>query len=169
MSVEKAIREKHAFRDRLLKFLSTAEIMTNDEIEIALGRLADVLHDTKNEDEQLNLRLKLAGLKVYFDLRMVGEVVQDIEKRSRVDREKVITHYATHSVHRKELRNWTAKAQSGSRLNHAIRELRDYIQKNGIDELVEAVLLDHLACFQLFVKGAEEQKVTPEEIRLLTT
>ena len=76
MSVEKAIREKQAFRDRLREFLSIASMMTTDEIEIALGRLVDLLSKVKDEQEKLNLQVKGVALKVYFDLRVAGELRQ---------------------------------------------------------------------------------------------
>ena len=69
MSVEKAIREKQAFRDRVEEFLTIPTAMTNDEIEIALARLADMLGSAVNQHQHTNIQLKGTVLKYYFDLR----------------------------------------------------------------------------------------------------
>ena len=42
MSIEQAMRERHAFEDRLRNFLILASIMTDREVEIALSRLVDM-------------------------------------------------------------------------------------------------------------------------------
>ncbi len=89
MSVENAIRERHAFRDRLREFLDIPMAMTDDEIELGLGRLVDLLGQTDDRDEQLNLRLKGNALKIYFDLRGVGEASQVIAKRNELAKRAV--------------------------------------------------------------------------------
>lgn len=83
MSVEKAIREKHAFRERLKDFLSIAVVMTKDEIEIGLGRLVDLLNEAEDETEKRNTEIKGAVLNWYFDLRESGIAGQNAKRRRK--------------------------------------------------------------------------------------
>ena len=69
-SVEQAVREKQAFDERLREFLSIASSMTNQELEIALARLADSLQRTKDHPE--SIRIKGTILNIYYQLRVAG-------------------------------------------------------------------------------------------------
>jgi len=79
MSVEEAIRERHAFEDRLRRFLELVSWMDDRELEIALGRLADMLDSDPNR--QLQIRVRGEVLKTYFDLRRSGAKKQSSIKR----------------------------------------------------------------------------------------
>lgn len=69
MSFEQQIKERHAFEDRLQQFLFAASIMTDREIELTLGRLADALSSGVSTDRALfNGRV----LKTYYDMRRSG-------------------------------------------------------------------------------------------------
>ena len=70
LSVEQAVREQQAFEDRLREFLSIASSMTNQELEIALARLADMIQTTKGQPEPI--RAKGTILNIYYQLRAAG-------------------------------------------------------------------------------------------------
>lgn len=69
-SVEQAVRQQQAFEERLREFLSMASSMTNQELEIALAKLADLLQTTKAQPE--SIRTKGAILNTYYQLRAAG-------------------------------------------------------------------------------------------------
>ena len=69
-SVEQAVRQQQAFKERLREFLSMASSMTNQELEIALAKLADLLQTTKAQPE--SIRTKGAILNTYYQLRAAG-------------------------------------------------------------------------------------------------
>jgi hypothetical protein len=68
-SVEEAIRKRHAFEDRVKIFLEMASIMTNREIEVALGRLADIF---TTDEIPAHVQIRGEILKLYYDLRLGG-------------------------------------------------------------------------------------------------
>lgn len=82
MTIETAIRERHAFEDRVRIFLELASVMTDREIEIALARLVDMLNEDRNEASRTNISLKGELLKAYFDLRRQGSKPQRKIKRT---------------------------------------------------------------------------------------
>lgn len=69
MSYEQAIRERHAFEDRLRNFLTLASVMTARELEIALSRLADMLVHMGDIPQ---VRLRGEVLRHYMELRANG-------------------------------------------------------------------------------------------------
>ena len=80
-SVEQAVREQQAFEERLREFLSIASSMTNQELEIALARLADSLESSKAHPE--SIRIKGTILNIYYQLRAAG-----LKKQSTLARVK---------------------------------------------------------------------------------
>ena len=78
MSYEQAVRERHAFEDRLGNFLSLASILTSRELEVALSRLADML---TNMGDQPHVRFRGEVLKHYLDLRKAGQKQERAFKR----------------------------------------------------------------------------------------
>jgi hypothetical protein len=71
MTIEDAIRERHAFEERLKEFLKLTSAMSDRELEIALARLADMLQQ-KGDDERAAFSIRLKGevTKLYYDLRL---------------------------------------------------------------------------------------------------
>jgi hypothetical protein len=69
MSYEETVRAKHAFQDSLKEFFRYASAMTLEEIEISMGRIADLYTSTNTEFEKFHYKVKGAALKLYFDLR----------------------------------------------------------------------------------------------------
>lgn len=69
MSIEQAVRERHAFEDRLKNFLILASILTDRELEISLSRLADM---AKNMGEAPEILLRGQVLMSYCELRRRG-------------------------------------------------------------------------------------------------
>ena len=78
MSIEQAVRERHAFEDRLTNFLTLASIMADREIELALSRLADML---ANMGDNTHVKFRGLVLKSYFDLRRKNIRQQRVFKR----------------------------------------------------------------------------------------
>ena len=76
MSVERAIRERQAFEARIREFLTLAAALTTDEVEIALGRLADELGELSEPKDQERVMVKGQILRIYFDLRRTGRSAQ---------------------------------------------------------------------------------------------
>lgn len=72
MSIEEAVRRKHAFEHTLKDYLQFVSAMSREEIELSLGRLAD--------NGQL-ISEKGAILKIYLDLRNAGIKRQNKVKR----------------------------------------------------------------------------------------
>ena len=81
MSIEQQVRDKHTLEENTRKFLALAASMSSEELEIALGRLADQLIDECDEAEKLHITLKGALLKGYFDLRK-----RNIKKQNKLKR-----------------------------------------------------------------------------------
>jgi len=79
-SIERAVREKQVFERKVREFLSIASSMTNQELEIALARLADRLQATQGDEE---FRSKGAILNIYYQLRVAG-----LKKQSSLARAK---------------------------------------------------------------------------------
>jgi len=69
-SVAQAVRQQQVFEERLREFLSMASSMTNQELEIALARLADLLQTTETQPE--SIRTKGTILNIYYQLRAAG-------------------------------------------------------------------------------------------------
>ena len=117
MSIEQLVREKHAFRERLKEFLALAGAMTNDELEIALGRLADMLTMSQDGHEKEDARTKGAALKYYFDLRIAGEKSQASLKRTFM-RNKMIEWRTKHGqqtgmqAYRQAQEKWKAEYEA---------------------------------------------------------
>lgn len=88
-SVEEAVREEQAFEKRLREFLSIASGMTNQELEIALARLADLFQTTKDQPD--SIRIKGTILNIYYQLRAAG-----LKKKSTLAR---IKHNVTSGAH----------------------------------------------------------------------
>ena len=76
MSVERAIRERQAFEARIKEFLALAAALTTDEVEIALGGLADILGELSEVKDQERVMVKGHILRIYFDLRRTGRRAQ---------------------------------------------------------------------------------------------
>jgi hypothetical protein len=71
MDTEQAIRERHRFQDRVTEFLKLASRMTERELELALGRLLDMLE--ADPSQSLQVQIKGDVLRQYYDLRRQGE------------------------------------------------------------------------------------------------
>ncbi len=81
MSVEEAVRRKHVIELALKDYLQFISVMSREEIELSLGRLADLLNSSQDGAEALHVSVKGAVLKIYLDLRNAG-----IKKQSKVKR-----------------------------------------------------------------------------------
>ena len=78
MSYEQAVRERHAFEDRIRNFLNLASVMTDRELELALSRLADML---THMGDQPHVRIRGEVVKQYLGLRRVGQRKERALKR----------------------------------------------------------------------------------------
>lgn len=177
MGVEQAIRDKHAFRERLQAFLSIAVTMSNDEIEIALGRLVDMLAASEDENAKLDIKVKGAALKLYFDLRLAGEVRQNKAKRNTVVTDDAKSTLA-HKAHEEAVQKWKAEG----RLEREKWQQQPFLKRlfgAGPPNKPEYwyfydtvstsdAILATLAAFELMPKGVPEPEVTPEEVKLLS-
>jgi hypothetical protein len=66
------VRQKHAAEQTLKEYLLFLSTMSNEEIEIAMGRLADILSDSSDVEVVSFMSLKGRVLKIYLDLRLSG-------------------------------------------------------------------------------------------------
>lgn len=181
MNVEQAIREKHAFRNRLQKFLAIAVIMTNDEIEIALGRLVDMLGASQDQGAKLDIAVKGTVLKAFFDLRQAGAVAQNTKRRYAFDIQDAKSEYAR-MKHKEAVQKWKADGHLEKwRQQPFLKRLISakpfsptywdiYLTLSQKDELfiAEHYLLNKLTSFELVPKGAPAPEVTPEDVKLLS-
>jgi len=78
MSIEQAVRERHAFEDRMRNFLTLASVMTNREIELALSRLADMFTHMGGAP---HVHIRGQVLKQYFNLRLANQRQERFLKR----------------------------------------------------------------------------------------
>ncbi len=181
MSIEKMVRDKHAFRERLKEFLAIAGAMTTDELEIALGRLADMLSTAQNDSQEENIRLKGSALKVYFDLRVAGEKTQSKLKRLALRRglsewQKNKGEHAYQLAHAK----WKAEcATIKQKAKHLPLVKRLFVNKPNLptpfDFMAQVVrttgtpdyLVDGIANFSLIPQGESGQDVSREEVKLI--
>jgi hypothetical protein len=62
-------------------FLARVSAMTREEIELAMGRLADSLTNARDATEQLQIKLKGSILKTYLNLRTSGVLRQSRLRR----------------------------------------------------------------------------------------
>ena len=69
MSQEVVAQARHAFQDRLRTFLRLLSVMTDRELELAHGRLADVLERTKSPEAQVRNDV----MSRYVNFRKSGE------------------------------------------------------------------------------------------------
>lgn len=180
MSVEKAVREKHAFRGRLLEFLSIASLLTNDEIEIALGRLVDMLEAAEDEHQKLDIRVKGTALKLYFDLRQAGVVEQDAKKWSGVVLQEIKEEIAN-KMHADAMREWKAQGHLEKWYKQPFWKrllapppsgpsFWDIYYSITTDSLsVEEYFLTKLSLLTLVPKGSSEPEVTPEDVKTLVS
>lgn len=83
MSYEQAVMKKHIFEQSVRGFLKYTAVMTNEEIEISMARLADILELDLiyNEEEKLHRTIKGALLFKYLECRIAGVVSQSMMKR----------------------------------------------------------------------------------------
>lgn len=81
MSVEEAVRRKHAFQRALKGYLQFVSVMSREEIELSVGRLADLLNSSEDEAEALHVSVKGVVLNIYLDLRNAGVKKQSKAKR----------------------------------------------------------------------------------------
>lgn len=70
MNMEGAVRERHAFDDRVKQFLDLASMMTERELEIAIGKLVDVLNTQPQQQHHIQIRGEI--LNSYYSLRRRG-------------------------------------------------------------------------------------------------
>ena len=82
MNMEDAVRERHAFEDRVKRFLDLASLMTDRELEIALGRLVDLLKTRSKQRQHVQVRGEI--LNSYYDLRRRGVKKQRKLKRALI-------------------------------------------------------------------------------------
>lgn len=181
MSVERSIREKHALRDRLRAFLLIAAVMTDDEVELGLGRLADLLNAAENDREALDIRLRGAALKIYFDLRKAGEASQDSKGRKKYPERA--RHRQAQMIHERATKEWQEK--DGTRQEEH-RKLpfwkRVFLQpppesphpwiayeraSRYVERGLQEILLEDIASFRLVPEGMQSPDVTLADVKLL--
>lgn len=85
MSIEDQIRDKQNFEYNLKLYLKLALALTNNEIEIVLGRLADMLTNTKSDSRRKSIKFTGDVLKFYYDLRISGERKQSKAQRISIN------------------------------------------------------------------------------------
>ena len=81
MSMEEAVRRKHAIERALDKYLKIVATMTREEIEVALGRLEDLFSSSAIPDEKAEYAFKGHVLRSYLELRNSGIKKQQQFKR----------------------------------------------------------------------------------------
>ena len=181
MGIEDLIREKHSFRERLKEFLSIACTMTTDELEIALGRLADMLNLSTADAEKSNIRIKGATLKQYFDLRTSGEKSQSTLKRTLLIRKKnKWCEERGWSAYRKAQSKWDAEYASIKERAKNLPILKRLFIKPPPDTPYPLVFIEkeknigmhefliaQIAEYQLVSTETSEQNVSIDEIKLI--
>jgi len=78
MSIEEAVRTKHALEANIKGYLKLASILDNNELELGLARVADMMQSEEGLFEKEHYRLRGQILKAYFDLRSQHKCVQDV-------------------------------------------------------------------------------------------
>ena len=81
MSIEEQIREKQSFEHNLKLFLKLASGLSDNEIEIVLGRLADKIANSENDSHGKHVQFTGDILKLYYDLRISGAKKQSKARR----------------------------------------------------------------------------------------
>lgn len=81
MTLEETIRQKQRFRKSVAEFLSIATALTDQELELALARIADWMNATSDEQAQIHWRFRGQLLKPYYDMRLARKKRLNIFKR----------------------------------------------------------------------------------------
>jgi len=87
MSYEEAVRAKHAFQNSLKEFFRYASAMTTEEVELAMGRIADRLSTANSEEARFHYQVKGTALKMYFDFRQAANKSHAMVLRLRLKSE----------------------------------------------------------------------------------
>lgn len=87
MSHEESIKAKHILEASLRQYLRYINMSTNEEIELAMARLADTLKYSSSSNQQLHLNIKGQILFTYLELRQKNQLPQKKLKRLLVKSE----------------------------------------------------------------------------------
>lgn len=138
MSYVDAIKEKHRFEKSLSDLFRYLNVMTIEELELAMAHIADDVVAEPNEDRRINGLVKGAALRVYVELRMTGQISQrklqrvmfrgemkryfesigtakreaDIEERDRLEENLRYNHNMLRAKYQKEYSEWTRARSS---------------------------------------------------------
>lgn len=72
MSYVDAVKEKHRFNQSLQDLLRNLNVMSMEELELAMAHIADDVLVENNEGVKLNGLVKGAALHVFIELRSAG-------------------------------------------------------------------------------------------------
>ena len=81
VTLEETIRQKQRFRKSVAEFLSIAAALTNQELEIALARIADWMNSMSDEQIRTKWQFREKLLKSYYDMRLTGKKRLNVLKR----------------------------------------------------------------------------------------
>ena len=81
MGYEQSVREKHKFEKAVRDFFKYASVMTDEEIELCMGRIADKITSSDSASIKQHLSIKGALLKKYLECRLLGLIKQSRLKR----------------------------------------------------------------------------------------
>jgi hypothetical protein len=118
MSFEQQVREKHKFERSIREWFTYVGMMTREEIELCMGRIADHINLEANEIDKIHHQLKGSMLQICLDLRSSNQVSQNKISRAtgHIARRSEISEYATtigclkyleaKDTHNSNLLNW---------------------------------------------------------------
>lgn len=166
--------------------------MTDQELEITMGRLADMLLDSDNENEKFHISVKGVVLKLYFDMRCAGikrqSAVKRLTHRSAMKRyftDKGKTKHAIAvaqyksalSTYNIELTQWEVKIQKLPLLRRMFAErpkaptcpagVEWYIAQSKAKADMPEYLIASAAEFRLIAVPLNIKDVKQEEVKLL--
>ena len=81
VTLEETIRQKQRFRKSVTEFISIATALTDQELELALARIADQMSAKSDEQARIHWRFRGQLLKSYYDMRLAGKKRLSILKR----------------------------------------------------------------------------------------
>lgn len=123
MSFEQQVREKHKFERSVREWCTYVGMMTREEIELCMGRIADHINLEANEIDKIAHQLQGSMLQTCLDLRSSTQVSQNKISRAtgHIARRSEISEYAdiiggvkylkAKASHDRNLLNWGKNLQ----------------------------------------------------------
>ena len=75
MGYEQSVREKHKFEKAVRDFFKYASVMTDEEIELCTGRIADRITSSDSESIKMNINQIIKYGRKHFQIGLKGYLV----------------------------------------------------------------------------------------------